>query len=94
MRHSDFSLRLLTLVTMPRLQYAFSVLRRVPSRASLARSSSSVSFALSCSTHVMHNKTAKEMILGLTGLTIGFALILPNIGVFRALGLMESEQRR
>ena len=42
----------------------------------------------------MHNKTAKEMILGLTGLTIGFALILPNIGVFRALARPYGERTK
>jgi len=35
----------------------------------------------------MHKKTAKQLVLTLTGTTVGVALMLPDIDFFQALGL-------
>ena len=35
----------------------------------------------------MRNKTAKQLVLNLTGMTVGVALMLPDIDLFRAVGL-------
>ena len=39
------------------------------------------------SLNAMHKKTAKQLVLGLSGLTLGVALMLPDIDFWRAVGL-------